>query len=266
MKLAVITPTRNRLYTLSLLHKYILRQTRKPDWWIIATDGELPKFPESSVEVIFSKADYAGSPVASFTKNLLRGINLAEEKGADMVLIMEDDDWYSSDYVEKMEEACRFADVVGNQPTKSINIVSGSMKYAQHGYIVLAQLGFKRSANDLFRKSTRQCLNDNNAGVDKTFFALVKLNDISCAMLQSPSLYFGLKGIYDLASRQSQGLTEQHRRHKKYLKGHLLRIVYLFSKIRKDQDEQNVYDKLRGEIGDDDAASYRDIILGGKVN
>src|SRR5690606_31039705 len=108
--------------------------------------------------------------------------------------------------------------VVGNKPTKSMNIVSGSMKNAQHGYIVLAQLGFKRSQNNLFRASVKQCLNDNHAGVDKTFFAFVKSNDVSCATVQSSSLYLGLKGIYDLTSRQAQGLTEQHRRHKKYLK------------------------------------------------
>jgi len=265
MKLAIITPTRNRLYTLSLLHKYIARQTRKPDLWIIATDGEKPNLPDKPVETIISLADYAGTPVKSFTGNLMRGINVAEENGADAVLIMEDDDWYASEYVEQMEELFSTADVIGNKPTKSINIVNGAMKEAQHGYFVLAQLGFTRSKNDLFRASVEQCIKDNTCGVDKKVSISAKENGARCGALQTPKIYLGMKGIYDIGSGQAQGLTEQHRRYKKYFKGYIRQLLFL-NKSKKDQQEQNVYGKLCQAIGEDDAAAYWNIISGAKQN
>lgn len=267
MKLAIITPTRNRLYTLSLLHKYILHQTRKPDLWIIATDGKVPELPREPIEILVTQTEYAGSPTNSFTGNLRRAINLAEENGADAVLIMEDDDWYAPEYVEKMEEAFRRGDIIGNKPTKTMNIVSGIIKDHQHdGLIVFAQLGFTRSQNDLFRASVAQCLKEKIASVDRRFYKLATEKGIRPEILQTPQLYFGLKGIYDIGPKQSQGFTEQHRRHKKYFKGHFRRFLYLFSKSKKNHQEQTVYEKLCHAIGENDAARYLEIITGAKQN
>jgi hypothetical protein len=73
-----------------------------------------------------------------------------------------------------------------------------------------------------------------------------------------------LKGIYDIESRTPQGFTEQHRRHKKYFKGHFLRLLYILNKTKKREHEQMVYEKLCHEMGEKDAAVYRKIIEGAK--
>jgi len=264
MKLAIITPTRNRLFTLALLHQYISRQTRKADMWIIATDGDAPDFSESPVNILISQAEYAGSPVKSFTGNLMRAVTAAEANGADAVLIMEDDDWYAPDYVAKMEETLAQAEVIGNKPTASMNIVSGSVKNVQHDYIVLAQLGFARNQFDLFKTAAAECRSKNENKVDKTFFALAQEQNVCCGTLLEPHLYVGLKGIYDMGSKTPQGFTEQHRRHKKYFKGHFLRLLYVFNKNKKSSHEQIVYKKLCHQIGEKDAAVYRKIVEGAK--
>jgi hypothetical protein len=232
--------------------------------WIIATDGAAPDFSESSVNVIISQAEYGGSPVKSFTGNLTRAVTTAQENGADAVLIMEDDDWYAPNYVAKMEETLEHADVVGNKPTASMNIVSGSAKNAEHDYIVLAQLGFARSQFDLFKTAVEECRSKNENMVDKAFFALAQEQNVHCGTLLEPHLYVGLKGIYDMESKTTQGFTEQHRRHKKYFKGELLRLLYMFSKNKKRDHEQSVYQKLCHEIGEKDASVYRKIIEGAK--
>ena len=232
--------------------------------WIIATDGTAPDFSESPVNIIISQTEYAGSPVKSFTGNLTRAVTAAAENGMDAVLIMEDDDWYAPTYVEKMEETLRLAEVIGNKPTASMNVVSGSVKNTKHGYIVLAQLGFARSQFALFKAAVEECRAKNENGVDKAFFALTRKQNVRCETLLEPHLYVGLKGIYDIESKTPQGFTEQHRRHKKYFKGHFLRLLYLFNKTKKREHEQMVYEKLCREMGEKDAAVYRKIIGGAK--
>ena len=232
--------------------------------WIIATDGDAPDFSESPVNILISQAEYAGSPVKSFTGNLIRAVTAAAENGMDAVLIMEDDDWYAPTYVEKMEETLAQAEVIGNKPTASMNVVSGSVKNTKHGYIVLAQLGFARSQFALFKAAVEECRAKNENGVDKAFFALMRKQNVRCETLLEPHLYVGLKGIYDMKSRTPQGFTEQHRRHKKYFKGQFLQLLYILNKAKKREHEQMVYEKLCHEMGKKDAAVYRKIIEGAK--
>jgi hypothetical protein len=84
MKIAVITPhqDKKRSKFLNRLEHYISRQTRKPDSWIIVDD-------------------HTGM-AKDLTLRIKVGIDRALESGCSGVLIMEDDDWYHSTYIETM--------------------------------------------------------------------------------------------------------------------------------------------------------------------
>jgi len=85
MRVAVVTPhhdTRRAVF-LDRLRYYMERQTMQPDMWIIVDDE-------------FSTG------VTDLTKRVRIGCERAKQQGADVVLIMEDDDWYHSDYIKTM--------------------------------------------------------------------------------------------------------------------------------------------------------------------
>lgn len=84
MNVAVVTPHHDakRSMFLDRLKLYMARQTRQPDQWIIVDD------------VVPFKPD--------LTYRVKLGCQRAVANGADLILIMEDDDWYAPDYIEFM--------------------------------------------------------------------------------------------------------------------------------------------------------------------
>lgn len=84
MKIAVVTPTLgDRQQFMVVLEKMIQSQTIQPDIHIIVDDEHYVQYP-----------DVTWRYKQAFTR--------AFEAGADIVLPMEDDDWYASDYIEQM--------------------------------------------------------------------------------------------------------------------------------------------------------------------
>jgi hypothetical protein len=113
VKLAVVTPTRGDRPNFIGQWRYLLsRQTRTPD----------------IVELV-------DEPVVSSTVDLVKrfrlGIDRAAAKGADAVVFMEDDDWYSQTYLEEFEKILNSTKcpVVGSDLTIYYHIIAG--KYAQ---------------------------------------------------------------------------------------------------------------------------------------
>jgi hypothetical protein len=87
MTIGVITPHQDskRKMFLDRLSFYIQRQTLRPDHWIIVDHKE---------DVL----------AKDLTKRIRIGCEEAIELGCDVVLIMEDDDWYSPNYIKSMIE------------------------------------------------------------------------------------------------------------------------------------------------------------------
>jgi hypothetical protein len=88
MTIGVITPHQDpkRKMFLDRLRFYIERQTLKPDHWIIVDHKE---------DVL----------AKDLTKRIRIGCEKAIELGCDVVLIMEDDDWYDEEYIQTMVSA-----------------------------------------------------------------------------------------------------------------------------------------------------------------
>lgn len=84
MKIVAITPhqDKRREPFLNRLKYYMSRQTRRPDMWIVV--------------------DHVTGMQYDLTARVRHGVQEAVKEGADLILIMEDDDWYAPEYIETM--------------------------------------------------------------------------------------------------------------------------------------------------------------------
>jgi len=97
---SVITPTGDRPEAFGLCCEYMKRQTTKPTEWIIVDDGKIPTTPPNFDFVKYYRREKANNePEHTLPIQLL---HILDEVNTDRVIIMEDDDWYHPQYLEKM--------------------------------------------------------------------------------------------------------------------------------------------------------------------
>ncbi len=117
MKIAVVTPNHDpkRSMFLDRLRMYMSRQTMQPDIWEIVNEPTLFK--------------------PDLTYRVRVGIDRAIDKGADVILIMEDDDWYDSQYIEFMVNGWKHSGkppIFGIGYTLYVNVMHGKKWFSQH--------------------------------------------------------------------------------------------------------------------------------------
>lgn len=104
----VITCTGDRPEAFILLNKWMNRQTKQPNQWIVVDDGESPIMGIGQFEYVRRISE------TKFKHTLC--LNMAEALERikySKVLFMEDDDWYSPSYIEYMSKLLDKADLVG---------------------------------------------------------------------------------------------------------------------------------------------------------
>lgn len=127
----IITTTRDRIVALKLLEKWIDRQTWKWINWIIVTDGEITEFPGRG-RVIQRRGDVyydarqnielvEAPNYHSMLNNLAVGIEIADKESP--IIIMEDDEYYAPNYVERCLQALTEVEMVGFAPSHYIHVV-----------------------------------------------------------------------------------------------------------------------------------------------
>ena len=130
-RIALITPTGDRPECIALAARWVER-IKVPSGvetaWIIADDSTLPSRLAFRPGVLISHQVYPGDPLSSFKGNLLAGLTLAEEWRADALLVIEDDDWYSADYLRSMVGHLRRKEVVGDGGAVYYHLPSGRSK------------------------------------------------------------------------------------------------------------------------------------------
>lgn len=117
IKICVITPHQDnrRAAFLGRLETYIYNQTMQPDSWIVV-DHNLP-------------LQY------DLTARIKHGCELAIADGADLILIMEDDDWYAPEFIETMATEWHQAgrpDIIGINSTRYYHIKSQAYVILNH--------------------------------------------------------------------------------------------------------------------------------------
>jgi len=105
--LTLITPTCDRPVGIALCERWMTRQTIQPDQWIVADGGQTPARLTMGQDHVWQKAPAGAGNLAG---NILAGIDAAR---GDMVLIIEDDDYYHADHLAHCVERLKFADACG---------------------------------------------------------------------------------------------------------------------------------------------------------
>lgn len=114
----VITPTGDRPESLSICYELMKKQTLKPKEWIIIDDG-LTAIPFHKHSVFnFSFVKYirrermANEPNHTLPVQMIKALEFVS---TDKIVIMEDDDWYIDNHLEKMNGYLEDFDLVGHQ-------------------------------------------------------------------------------------------------------------------------------------------------------
>jgi hypothetical protein len=109
----VVTPTGDRPEGLRLLMAWMKAQTRQPDQWIIVDDGMVP-FPDVADLPPYAEYHRRERTKQDFPHTLANQLAFAVKRiRYDKMMIMEDDDWYRSDYIEFMSHALKSNEMVG---------------------------------------------------------------------------------------------------------------------------------------------------------
>jgi glycosyltransferase involved in cell wall biosynthesis len=141
MKISLITPTGGRPLAFELCELWMSRQTLKPDEWIVVDDYEVPTKCTMGQKII-RRTPFWKPGDMTLPKNLIEGLNAVT---GDIILIIEDDDWYSPNYIENMVKKLEDYDLVGEGLTRYYNV--NNYRYMIHNNInhtSLCQTGFTK--------------------------------------------------------------------------------------------------------------------------
>jgi glycosyltransferase involved in cell wall biosynthesis len=146
-----ITPTGDRLEAFALTRKWMASQTMQPDQWLVIDDGKTP-LPEHLKEGL----DYfrrVPKEREGHTLTLNMKAALPYIKG-EIILIIEDDDWYGPEYIKTMYEHLLNHDLVGEGCARYYH--AKAQKYYRVNnkeHASFCQTGFTRKIMPLFEKS-----------------------------------------------------------------------------------------------------------------
>jgi hypothetical protein len=98
MKISLLTPTGGRPEAFKLCERWMKRQTIQPYEWIVVDDFETPTKCTMGQKII-RRTPYWQTKENTLQLNLIEGLKAVT---GDIVLIIEDDDWYHPNYIENM--------------------------------------------------------------------------------------------------------------------------------------------------------------------
>lgn len=229
-KLAVVTPTRNRAYSLSLTQKYLERQTVKPDLWIVASEGNKPDI-DTLVPMVNIHGEMSNKPGKnSLCRNMMRAIAIAKDNSIDGILMMEDDDWYRADYLGISSELLNKGDVTGIFPVQYLHLTNGNVSLSNA--MPFSQMGFSKNVfQDVIDIANRGA-----ALIDQELQQLHK--DNRCCYRARDLYSLSIKGMYG-----ALGVTRYHK-----------------SESAFGQKSTDIYETLKSFIGENDALAYKAVI------
>lgn len=109
-QVVAVTPTGDRPETLELCGFYVRRQVRQPDRWIVIDDGRTPARAPKGAE-LHRREPQPDDPPHTLVKNLQLAMDLVEPD--DLIVMFEDDDWYSPYYIATIVFALLEHDLAG---------------------------------------------------------------------------------------------------------------------------------------------------------
>lgn len=104
MKITIVTPTGDRPHAFALCERYMQRQSRPYDQWLVLDDGQVPTKCTLGQTHVQYNASFRGP--GSLVTKLAHMIDNKMVRG-DVVAFIEDDDWYHLDYLGLAESRLR---------------------------------------------------------------------------------------------------------------------------------------------------------------
>lgn len=142
--ITLVTTTRERPECFALLERWIARQTRKPDQWLVINDSSTPeRYSYNQGQQVITRTPDTASSLPSICQNWRAAI---PHITGDYIVCAEDDDYYSPNYIETMAEGLDQGDLAGL--TRSIYYQLLQRRWLPVGNTrnaPLAATGFRRS-------------------------------------------------------------------------------------------------------------------------
>lgn len=168
MSVSLITPTADRPVAFALCERFIARQTRKPDEWIVADGGQQTGAPSTMGQKHIHEPGPPG--VENFARNLLNGIHAAT---GDVIIFVEDDDAYLPKHLESLVTALARSPealAAGDDRQHYYNVARRCWRAFDNIGASLCQTAIRREALPAFEAAVRQCLERKVYGIDTTFW------------------------------------------------------------------------------------------------
>ncbi len=216
--LTAITPTGDRLHQFAICYELMMRQTVKPDRWIIVDDGvrKLENIVDGKInnmEIMLLRRNASPGRI-TLKENILAA--LEKINIGDKVIFFEDDDFYPDTYIEAMSQLLDNYKVVGGLLRKYYNLnYQAYWEFSRSLYGTLSSTAFKAEEKtfNVFRKV---CSNGYGHEVDIEFLNTVKAEGISNFLHSNPmAQVIGVKGWN--TGRRGAVATTHKRRYRKYI-------------------------------------------------
>lgn len=119
--ITLLTPTGGRPEAFALCEHYMSRQSVRPDQWIVVDDCEIhTTLTRGQVSVRVEPFWEPGQ--MTLPRNIKAGLETALGIGSDVVIIIEDDDWYHPDYIKTVMDRLNEVSLAGEGKAKYYNV------------------------------------------------------------------------------------------------------------------------------------------------
>lgn len=200
MKSTLVTCTGDRPEAFALCKKYMARQTRQPDQWIVLSDGE--KVTDCSKKQWQTFNPNWRGPASLINKLKWLFLEHDEEIIGDVVFFIEDDDWYHPEYLEKVMAEFEGRAAVAKQELSAYGEPCAYYVNVQHrwwlrhenqAHASLCQTAIHRSAFVIFQEVLRR---QTNAFVDVSLWkVLLPVGMLGFLNGKEHPLVVGIKGM-----------------------------------------------------------------------
>jgi len=194
--ITLITTTANRPIALDLCYKQMKKQTFKGDINWIISDGskKVAKVKKSYKHIRVKHLNNRNTEVGvrNFIKNLICALPHIQD---DLVLFIEDDEFYAPWYLERTVDTLKNFDAVGNIWQPYYNIKKRCYKLFRNENSALCMTGISFKLLPLFEEICNQSLKDNYMNVDGEFWRQLIIQEYSYFLSEEEFPSIGIKGL-----------------------------------------------------------------------
>lgn len=187
--ITIITPTADRPAAWPHIERWMAAQTVQPDQWIVADDGINAAPVTKGQEVVRRKRTAEGG--ASLAMNVLASIPHVR---GDVVLVIEDDDYYRKDHIEVCVERLKRHRATGCTWLNYYNLNFRAWRRLRNSCAALCNTAFRADELSHLESAANEALDRGIYHVDRLFWQRVGTDG-----LHDQETVIGIKGLEGLA-------------------------------------------------------------------